>query len=359
MDVILDSNVFLKDLKFESPQFGELLAYLRRTGSKLVIPSMVTLEVTERYKESLRSSLKTAFRSWGSLAKIRMSPHPEFPNIDLDQEVQKLKEHLLRVSSGIQTVQWSDVSGIDVNEIARRGTKRLRPANQNGEELRDVILWLTVLQYARKTNQEIVFISDDHGFRQAADKDDLHSELVEEIATAKLPIHFYRDISAFLTSHSLSQEPIGGDWVLRYVNSEYLANEIIKAISRTETNQGLSSEVSIETLEFSSGDSYQISGESRYVELEYSGRAKLTFQSPLSGKLSELAVGPEELTTIRAAIRTVYQWREIDSGIVANPFTATRQKTFDFEACLSARMVGDQQLVHWQVDHIQLTEASD
>ncbi len=230
MDVILDSNVFLKDPKFESPQFGELLAYLRRTGSKLVIPSMVTLEVIERYKESLRSSLKTAYRSWGSFAKIRMSPHPEFPHIDFDQEVQKLKEHLLKVSSGIQTVQWSDVSGIDVNEIARRGAKRLRPANQNGEELRDVILWLTVFQYARKTNQEIVFISDDHGFRQAEDKDDLHSELVEEIAGAKLPIHFYRNISAFLTSHSLSQEPIEEAWLPRYVNSKYLTEEIVKAI---------------------------------------------------------------------------------------------------------------------------------
>src|SRR5690349_5472364 len=147
MDLILDSNVFLNDLKFESPQFGELLAYLRRTGSKLVIPNMVTLEVIERYKESFRSSLKTAFRYWCSFAKIRMSPHDKFPYINIDQEVQELEEHLLRVSSGIQIVRWSDVSGIDVNEIARRGAKRLRPANQNGEELRDVILWLSVVQY--------------------------------------------------------------------------------------------------------------------------------------------------------------------------------------------------------------------
>src|SRR6266700_5115358 len=358
MDVILDSNVFLKDLKFESPQFGELLAYLRRTGSKLVIPSMVMLEVIERYKESLRSSLKTAYRSWVSFAKIRMSPHPEFPYIDFDQEVQKLKEHLLKVSSGIQTVQWSDVSGIDVNEIARRGAKRLRPANQNGEELRDVILWLTIFQYARKTNQEIVFISDDHGFRQAEDKDDLHSELVDEIASAKLPIHFYRNISAFLTSHSLSQEPIEEVWLPRYVNSKYLTEQIVKAISRTETNQGLPFEVSVEALKLSGGTSYKISEDSRYVELKYIGRAKLTFPSPLSGKLSEM-LAPEELTPIRAAIRTVYQWREIDSGIVGNPFTATRQKAFDFQAGLSTRIEGDQQLVHWQVDQVQLAEATE
>jgi len=70
-------------------------------------------------------------------------------------------------------------------------------------------------------------------------------------------------------------------------------------------------------------------------------------------------VAPEELTPIRAAIRTVYQWREIDSGIVANPFTLARQKAFDFQAGLSSRILGDQELVHWQVDQVQLAEASE
>src|SRR6266481_2735941 len=126
----------------------------------------------------------------------------------------------------------------------------------------------------------------------------------------------------------------------------------MKAILTTENSQGLL-EVSIEKLEFSGGTSYQVSAESRYVELKYVGRAKLTFRHPI-GRLSDMMVGPEELTTMRAAIRTVYQWREIDSGIATNPFTATVQKTFDFQVGLSARIEGDQQLVHWQVDQVQL-----
>jgi PIN domain-containing protein len=360
MDLILDSNVFLNDLKFESPQFGELLAYLRRTGNKLIIPNMVMLEVLERYKDRLQKGLDRAKGSWVSFAEIRMLPHPDFPHINFEQELLKLGERMFNPGAGVQTLKYSDVSDIDVNEIARRGAKRLRPANQNGEELRDVILWLSVVQYARKTGLEVAFISGDHGFRQTDDTNDLHSELAEEIASAKLPIHFYRDISAFLTSNSLSQEPIAGAWLPKYVNSKYLADEIKKAISGTETNQGLPSEVSIEKLEFSGGTSYQISAESHYVELKYIGRAKLTFRSPLSGKLSELAVGPEELTTIRAAIRTVHQWREVlDWGIVANPLTLRQEKTFDFQANISTRIERDQQLVHWQVDQVQLTEASE
>src|SRR5258708_8720833 len=110
-----------------------------------------------------------------------------------------------------------------------------------------------------------------------------------------------------------------------------MTKELVKAIPRTETNQGLPCEVSVETVKFSGGTSYQISEDSRYVELKYSGRAKLTFL--LSGKLSEMFAA-EELTPIRAAIRTVYQWREIYSGI-ASPFTLARPKTFDFQANLS------------------------
>jgi len=357
MDVILDSNIFLNDLKFEKPQSGELLAYLRRTGSKLVIPRVVMLEVLERYKERLKKGLNAAKGSWVSFAEIRMSPHADFPHIDVEQEFQKLEERMLNPGPRIQTLKYTDVSDIDVNEIARRGAKRLKPANQNGEELRDVLVWLLVVQYAKKTKLEVAFISGDQGFRQTDDKNDLHSELVEEIASAKLPIRFYPSISTFLTSQSLSQQPIEEDWLPRYVNSEYLAEEIMKAILTTENSQGLL-EVSIEKLEFSGGTSYQVSAESRYVELKYVGRAKLTFRHPI-GRLSDMMVGPEELTTMRAAIRTVYQWREIDSGIATNPFTATVQKTFDFQVGLSARIEGDQQLVHWQVDQVQLTEAKE
>jgi PIN domain len=366
MEVILDSNTFLNHHKLSGPQFAELFAYLKRTGSNLVIPSVVLEEVSERYKDRLKSGLNAANRSWLSFAEIRMSPHPQFPHIDFDEEVKKLQERLLNPSPGVKTLQYSDVSDIDVNEIARRGTKRLRPASQNGEELRDVILWLSVLQYARKSNLEVAFVSGDNGFRETKDKNDLHPELAMEVANAKLPVHFYRDIPSFLMSQSLGQETIEEDWLPKYVNSKNLAEQIAKAISKIETNYGLPAGASIERLEFSGGTAYKISAESRYVELQYRGRAKLTFQLPSLTYVADLTKAPENLMVqdfprvSGIGARTVYRWKEnADVLVIDPPFSSPTQRMFDFQTSLSARIEGNQQLVHWQVDQVDLVEVSE
>src|SRR5260370_15926522 len=131
MDVILDANVFLNDLKFQGTHFAELFAYLRRTGDSLVIPTLVMEEVLERYKDRLKRDLNTAKSSWHVLAATKMTSQPRFPHVDFDKEVQKYREQLLNPAPGVTALQYSDVSGIDINEIARRGIKRKKPASES------------------------------------------------------------------------------------------------------------------------------------------------------------------------------------------------------------------------------------
>jgi hypothetical protein len=133
MDVILDSNIILSDFKFQGTQFAELFAYLRRSGGKLVLPDLVVWEVKARYLDRLKNSTNAAKSSWTNLSAIRMNEHPVFPYVDLQKEAKALDEKLLSPSQGVEVLSYSKVDGIDVNEIARRGTKRLRPANPNGE----------------------------------------------------------------------------------------------------------------------------------------------------------------------------------------------------------------------------------
>jgi hypothetical protein len=59
---------------------------------------------------------------------------------------------------------YPDVNGVDVNEVFLSGVKRRRPANKDGEELRDVIIWLIALQYADKEKKQIALVSNDGGF---------------------------------------------------------------------------------------------------------------------------------------------------------------------------------------------------
>jgi hypothetical protein len=109
MDEILDSNVYLNDLKFQGTQFPELFAYLRRTGSTLIVPDMVLQEVLERYKERLRDALSKAKTSWTSFVGIKMSEtSAQFPHVDFDKELQEFKSRLLSPAPNVTASHYTD-----------------------------------------------------------------------------------------------------------------------------------------------------------------------------------------------------------------------------------------------------------
>src|SRR5258708_40164464 len=112
-------------------------------------------EVLERYKDRLKRDVNTAKSSWHVLAATKMTSQPRFPHVDFDKEVQKYREQLLNPAPGVTAFQYSDVSGIDINEIARRGIKRKKPASESGEELRDVLLWCLLIQYAKQKQKQV------------------------------------------------------------------------------------------------------------------------------------------------------------------------------------------------------------
>jgi hypothetical protein len=73
MDVILDANAYLGVLYnrggeiFLTNRFAELLTYLRRVNSRLVIPVLTYAEVLERYREKLQTVSANAEKAWGTL----------------------------------------------------------------------------------------------------------------------------------------------------------------------------------------------------------------------------------------------------------------------------------------------------
>jgi len=391
MDVILDANVFLNDLKFQGTHFAELFAYLRRTGDSLVIPTLVMEEVLERYKDRLKRDLNTAKSSWHVLAGTKMTSHPSFPHVDFDKEVQKYREQLLNPALGVTVLQYSDVGGIDINEIARRGIKRKKPASDIGEELRDVLLWFLLIQYARQKQRQVAFISSDGAFRKSKDEDDLHPDLAQEIENTKLPIHFYREMATFVTSQSLSHKAISEPWLPQFVNASELNKNIAQVISATHTRYGRPRDVSNDGAQFSEGTAYAISHDSIYAELKYMGRARLFFEA--LAVINNLIVGEEyrpfqnnmvvaekvldlgSKVTVDVSAVDFYIPHEHDrnttsfdeglvglkSGatfVITNPPFSKFDKLFDFEAWLSAR-VEKETLVSWQVDRVRLIEVSD
>ena len=57
MDIILDSNVYLSDIRLQSNRFANFFDYVRRTRSSIILPALVRDEVAQKHREKLTAQL--------------------------------------------------------------------------------------------------------------------------------------------------------------------------------------------------------------------------------------------------------------------------------------------------------------
>jgi hypothetical protein len=117
----------------------------------------------------------------------------------------------------VPSVSTGDYSIISVEELARRGINRVRPADDKGEELRDVILWLMAISYAKDKSREVALISKDGHFFDSNNA--MHPQLKDELTTQAVKIHVYRGIEQFFKVDSPSNR-IGMEWIESHLGSD-------------------------------------------------------------------------------------------------------------------------------------------
>src|SRR5580693_2342739 len=131
MDVILDANIYL-ELIFgrgrefaQTNRFVQLVADLRRMDSQLVIPMCTFHEVVERYRDRLRDSMRDVADAWTEMRKIAMSDIGDFRVLDIHAEAEALRNLLRMPDAKFKSTLYGDYSGIDIEELVRRGIKRI------------------------------------------------------------------------------------------------------------------------------------------------------------------------------------------------------------------------------------------
>jgi hypothetical protein len=298
MDIILDSNAYIAVLHnhgrgfLETNQFAELLAYLRRTGSRLVIPELTYNEVVARYRDRLTAVTKVARDAGSTLQNVSMKERMSFIEPDIKSELNALGKLLNNPAPGVQTLMYSDYSGVDIKEVARRGIGRMRPANENGEELRDVILWLVVLQYAKQSKTPVAFVSGDKTFQ---DKEgSLDPSLLKDVERAKVNITFYPLIRDFVKGNALQAESIRQEALAAYVSAEEIRGISTEQLLGSRFWDGTIVGAEVLRCELASAQRYRVGENSYYIEARYLVEATI--------RLSRLAT-----TSIFAGATTVPQ----------------------------------------------------
>ena len=94
MDVILDANVILEDLAFERAQFGELFAYLRRTNSRIAIPTVVRDKVESRFREQLSKQTSVSKSAWEQIRELSGASNPPLPYVDIGGAMKLLRTRM-------------------------------------------------------------------------------------------------------------------------------------------------------------------------------------------------------------------------------------------------------------------------
>jgi predicted nucleic acid-binding protein len=241
MKIILDTNAWCADLRLKSNQYASLFDYLRRTSSSLVILNVVLEEVLGTYERQLREKIgqaeTAAAKALDASAKVDnflmrsatlvATQNSVRATVDIPGEQAALKEKLLNPSPGISAV-LHDVSAVSVQDVWRRGINRKRPANGKGEELRDVIIWLGVLQYARDSKESVAFISKDSGFW---DGDNPHADVLADISEGALEITLYKDIDDFNRHYAFHAETLAVEAIRHLLDVRSLDGKIVQRVA--------------------------------------------------------------------------------------------------------------------------------
>jgi hypothetical protein len=231
MNVILDTNIYVQDFLMNSVSFGLLLDYLNKTGSKIIMPQIVCQELAEKYRADLSLRLSQFDRAKESLEKA-LTEAPPVPHLEVDVGRETAK-YLDFVRRKLKLRDKDIIPFRDgyLGELVTRAITRAKPFSDRGEEFRDALLWLTVLDVARETSDEtLAFISADA--KAFGQNHQLHEPLLQEGQATGKQINFYNSIGKFIESHATHIEYITQHWLFMAIHYDSFEAAIARRLTQ-------------------------------------------------------------------------------------------------------------------------------
>lgn len=232
MKIILDTNILRGDLFLSSNQFQILKDFAIKTFSTVVIPKIVLEELFALYKrellyqtENIQKSLIKLDRLLDRLKVIHQDLELNIDDVIKDYEAY-INDKLTQMHSEIPEYKDSFLK-----EIIKRSNERIKPISIKGEEFRDTILWLTILDYLdREKFEEVVFISNN--IRDFADDNQmvLHPRLQEDLRKQGSNLKYCKSLSEFFSCYVNKIIFISKEWLIENLDWEKLNDDAKRAV---------------------------------------------------------------------------------------------------------------------------------
>jgi hypothetical protein len=211
MNVITDTNS-LRGAGLDSPAIRALAEYLRRTRSVLVLPAVVREELLSQRLRQLQRAVRAVDSAVKDLKMLVPGLTVEVPVVDETTVVEALREKLTKLAD---VVEFVENIPHDLPEMVRRLAGRIAPASPEGEEARDVLLWLTTKRLCK--TQKVALLTGDKTFYQG---DVLHPELAAEITGMEGSLEVFRKVDDFLRVHHVRTSFVTEKWIEGQINRE-------------------------------------------------------------------------------------------------------------------------------------------
>jgi hypothetical protein len=183
MDLLLDSTVFYDDPNLKSEIWALIIEYVKRTGSRVLVPEVVRDEITAKFSERLQkaqSEIETESHSIERLTEGQFKA----PRIDVEAETKKYIPRLesrLRRANG-RTLPYPSITH---PQLVGKALKDLRPFQPKGTGYRDALIWYSLIEYLKKEPRDCILVTKNtNDFSQKDEINSIHDHLAADLRTA-------------------------------------------------------------------------------------------------------------------------------------------------------------------------------
>lgn len=193
MKVVLDTNIFCRDLRLVSTNFRVFRDGLHLIPGDLVIPEVVVDEVVNCFREDLSEAVSGATKATSTLGRLLPGAH-QLPEIQIDEvaQVHEYREWLLSALEGMGA-EVLPYPNVPHKTVVQRDLERKQPFKKGGAGYRDFLIWESVRRLMVGGLERVVLVTANkkdfgEGPRVADDlaKDILNPNRVEVVQALEL-----------------------------------------------------------------------------------------------------------------------------------------------------------------------------
>lgn len=201
-----------------STRFTGLLEYARKTDSTVVLPQLVLDELEHNYRRQVEDKIQTVVRDVQKLNGFLREPVPHVPLPDVGAATTDFINHVKsRLGLGLGSIiPYRDDHLVPV---LKRAMSRTPPCSDRGEEIRDALIWMSLLDVGRASRKPVALVSSNTKQFSSGDGK-LHPVLVKEAADAGVTVHYYTSLDDFLRAHSAPLDFITNDWIAAALSAD-------------------------------------------------------------------------------------------------------------------------------------------